>query len=56
MSFKQEFAKRLKYWREKRGMTTEELRDLAGLTGRAKATLSKSLNGVRNYQHHYSIS
>lgn len=41
MSFKEEFGKRLKRWREKRGMTTEELRDLAGLTGRAKATIIK---------------
>lgn len=41
MSFKHEFAKRLKYWREKRGMTTDDLRDLAGLTGRAKATIIK---------------
>ena len=41
MSFKHEFAKRLKYWREKRGMTTDDLRDLAGLTGRAKTTIIK---------------
>lgn len=31
MSFKKDFGKRLKYWREKRGMTTEELRDLSGI-------------------------
>ena len=41
MSFKEDFGKRLKYWRENRGMTTDDLRDLAGLTGRAKATIIK---------------
>ena len=37
MSFKQDFGKRLKYWREKRGMTKDELRDLSGI--RAKASI-----------------
>lgn len=37
MSFKEDFGKRLKYWREKRGMTKDELRDLSGI--RAKASI-----------------
>ena len=37
MSFREDFGKRLKYWREKRGMTKDELRDLSGI--RAKASI-----------------